>query len=331
MASLKDVARLASVSLMTVSRAINNPELLKPDTLKQVQRAIEELNYVPDFSARKIRGQGTKVSSIGVLGIDTATTPFSVEMILSIERTARQFGWSSFVVNLTEQEGYDQAIWQLLAQRPDGIIYTTMGLREITVHEKLRDKNVVLANCLAKDQTFPTYIPDDYHGQYFAIKHVIEKGYRHPLCFYLPEDTVAGPIRRKAVEDAWQDAGLPLSSLRQYTMLFGDEHYRDVIGLLQQHCRQQKADFDILICGNDRIAFLAYQVLLSMGLRIPEQVAVLGYDNMIGTGELFYPPLTTVQLPHYDLGKEATLHIIQECNHNKTVQVPCQLIERESL
>ncbi|WFC30601.1 LacI family DNA-binding transcriptional regulator [Proteus mirabilis] len=52
---------------MTVSRAINNPELLKPDTLKQVQRAIEELNYVPDFSARKIRGQGTKVSSIGVL------------------------------------------------------------------------------------------------------------------------------------------------------------------------------------------------------------------------------------------------------------------------
>ena len=142
MASLKDVARLASVSLMTVSRAINNPELLKPDTLKQVQRAIEELNYVPDFSARKIRGQGTKVSSIGVLGIDTATTPFSVEMILSIERTARQFGWSSFVVNLTEQEGYDQAIWQLLAQRPDGIIYTTMGLREITAGRGVEPRGV---------------------------------------------------------------------------------------------------------------------------------------------------------------------------------------------
>ena len=67
-------------------------------------------------------------------------------------------------------------------------------------------------------------------------------------------------------------------------MLFGDEHYRDVIGLLQQHCRQQKQILIFLICGNDRIAFLAYQVLLSMGLRIPEQVAVLGYDNMIGTG-----------------------------------------------
>ena len=100
---------------------------------------------------------------------------------------------------------------------------------------------------------------------------------------------------------------------------------------MKKHCVHQKADFDILICGNDRIAFLAYQVLLSMGLRIPEQVAVLGYDNMIGTGELFYPPLTTVQLPHYELGKEATLHIIQERNHRDIVHVPCQLVERESI
>lgn len=331
MASLKDVARLASVSLMTVSRAINNPELLKPETLKQVQDAIDQLNYVPDYSARKIRGQGTKVSSIGVLAIDTATTPFSVEMILSIEQTAREFGWSSFVVNLTAQDCYENAIWQLLAQRPDGIIYTTMGLREITVHEKLFDKNLVLANCLDKTHVFPTYIPDDYHGQYFAMKKVIEKGYRRPLCFYIPEESVAGPIRRKAVEDAWLEAGLPLADLQQYTMIFGDEHYRDVIEILKKHCVHQKADFDILICGNDRIAFLAYQVLLSMGLRIPEQVAVLGYDNMIGTGELFYPPLTTVQLPHYELGKEATLHIIQERNHRDIVHVPCQLVERESI
>lgn len=98
MASLKDVARLANVSLMTVSRAINNPELLKPDTLKQVQQAIQTLNYVPDFSARKIRGKGSKISTVGVLALDTATTPYSVEIILSIEQTARQFGWTDHKV-----------------------------------------------------------------------------------------------------------------------------------------------------------------------------------------------------------------------------------------
>ena len=100
MASLKDVAQLANVSLMTVSRAINSPELLKPDTLKQVQKAINELNYVPDFSARKIRGKSSKVSTVGVLALDTATTPFSVEIILSIEQTARQYGWNSFGVTI---------------------------------------------------------------------------------------------------------------------------------------------------------------------------------------------------------------------------------------
>ena len=148
MASLKDVARLANVSLMTVSRAINNPELLKPETLKQVQQAIESLNYVPDFSARKIRGKGSRVSTVGVLALDTATTPFSVEIILSIEQTARQFGWSSFVVNITSSEDSERAVRQLLSQRPDGIIYTTMGLREVTIPEGLHNNRLVLANCI---------------------------------------------------------------------------------------------------------------------------------------------------------------------------------------
>ncbi|WP_323159391.1 substrate-binding domain-containing protein, partial [Pseudomonas marginalis] len=77
-------------------------------------------------------------------------------------------------------------------------------------------------------------------------------------------------------------------------------------------CQGDQADFDVVVGGNDRIAFLAYQVLLSKGFKIPDDVAVLGYDNMIGIGKLFYPALTTVELPHYQLGKEAALHIIQQ-------------------
>ena len=131
MASLKEVAQLASVSLMTVSRAINEPQRLKPETLARVQQAIDALNYVPDFSARKMRGKSSKVSTLGVLALDTATTPFSVEILLSIELTAREFGWSSFLVSITSQEDSERAVSQLLSQRPDGIIFTTMGLREV--------------------------------------------------------------------------------------------------------------------------------------------------------------------------------------------------------
>ncbi|MTC60602.1 LacI family DNA-binding transcriptional regulator [Providencia rustigianii] len=331
MASLKDVAQLANVSLMTVSRAINNPELLKPETLKQVQQAIEALNYIPDFSARKIRGKNSRVSTLGVLALDTATTPFSVEMILSIEDTARKYGWSSFVVNMTSNLDHDRAVRQLLSQRPDGIIYTTMGLREVDIPSALFSHSVVLANCVAKDGKFPTYIPDDFNGQYHAVSRLIEKGYRRPLCLYLPEQTIAGKVRREAVEEAWKQAGLPLESLTQYHLEWGDEHYRDVVALINQHFSPESADFDVVICGNDRIAFLAYQVLLGRGLRIPEDIAVLGYDNMIGVRDLFYPPLTTVDLPHYQLGEQAALHIIEEKQDVECHYIPCNLLERDSV
>lgn len=281
MASLKDVANLASVSLMTVSRAINNPEQLRPETYQRVAQAIEALNYVPDFSARKMRGNTTKTSTLGVLAFDTATTPFSVEMLLSIELTARECGWNSFLVNQTSAEDSERAVNQLLSQRPDGIIFTTMGLRSIQIPARLMDKKLVLANCVSDNSDVASYIPDDFWGQYQAIKRLIERGYRRPLCFYLPENTLAAQARRAGAEKAWQDAGLPLSDLRQEHMIWGDEHYPDVVTLLNAHCPNGKLDFDILVCGNDRIAFLAYQVLLAKGIKIPQQVGVLGYDNMV--------------------------------------------------
>ena len=127
MASLKDVARMANVSLMTVSRALNSPERVKADTLARVQEAILHLNYVPDLSAKQIRSVGTKNKTIGVLALDTVTTPFSVEITLSIEETARAHGWNSFVVNMFSDDNPDDIVDLLLAHRPGGIIFTTMG------------------------------------------------------------------------------------------------------------------------------------------------------------------------------------------------------------
>ncbi len=331
MASLKEVAQLASVSLMTVSRAINQPQRLKPETLARVLHAINSLNYVPDFSARRMRGKSSKVSTLGVLALDTATTPFSVELLLSIELTAREFGWSSFLVNITSQEDSDRAVSQLLSQRPDGIIFTTMGLREVDIPERLLDKNLVLANCISRGKPLPGYIPDDFDGQYQAMKALIAQGYRKPLCFYLPQLTPAGVSRRAGAEQAWREAGLPETDLRQHHMAWGDEHYRDVVTLLDEVIIGGKPDFDVLVCGNDRIAFLAYQVLLARGIAIPQQVAVLGYDNMVGIGDLFLPPLTTVQLPHVEIGREAVLHLIEQRPHRGLIKIASPLLTRASL
>ncbi|CAI2500846.1 LacI family DNA-binding transcriptional regulator [Serratia ficaria] len=333
MASLKDVAKLAGVSLMTVSRAINEPGKLRPETYQRVKQAIDQLDYVPDLSARRIRGDSNRVQTLGVLALDTATTPFSVEMILSIEKTAREHGWNSFVVNLFADDSAEQTVDLLLAHRPDGVIFTAMGLRHVKLPARLLDKKLVLANCVSPDYQIASYIPDDEQGQYEATRALLAKGYRAPLCIHLPESTLAAGLRRRGLERAWREAGGELAQLRQYHLDLsdGDERYRDCVALLERHFSVGRRDCDVVMCGNDRVAFLVYQVLLAQGWKIPQQVAVLGYDNMVGIGELFLPPLTTVQLPHYELGRQAALHLIEQREHRNQVKVACPLLERGSL
>ncbi|WP_392564246.1 LacI family DNA-binding transcriptional regulator [Orbus wheelerorum] len=333
MASLKDVAKLAQVSLMTVSRAINSPDKLNKDTYIKVKKAIDELNYVPDVSALKIRGDRKVPQLIGVLALDTATTPFSVELLQAIEKTAQAHQCNTLIVNLFDDHDAERSINTLLSYRPAGIIFTSMGFRKITIPSKLQSQPLVLANCISPDLPVASYVPDDYQGQYHAMERVIAQGYKKPLCIYLSLNTLAGKLRRKAVEQAWQDHNLLLSDLTSYhlNLELGDEHYLDTIEIINRYFKEGSPDIDVIICGNDRIALLVYQVLLGLGYKIPQQVAVLGYDNMVGIGELFYPPLTTVQLPHYQIGERAALHIINRIKDKQEYKIDCPLLIRQSI
>ncbi|ASQ18784.1 LacI family DNA-binding transcriptional regulator [Enterobacter cloacae] len=331
MASLKDVAKLANVSLMTVSRALNNPERLKPETLARVQQAIEQISYVPDLSAKKVRGAHASPKTIGVLALDTVTTPFSVEITLSIEETARMHGWNSFVMNMFTDDNPEAIVDLLLSHRPDGIIYTTMGLRQVPLPAKLLTLPCVLANCESIDEEVASYIPDDEQGQYAAVQALLAAGYRQPLCLHLPADHLATTRRRHGLERACREAGLDPDRLDHSYMAFGDEHYRDIPSVLQAHIQNGLPQFDSVICGNDRIALMVYQTLLAQGIRIPEDIAVIGYDNMVGIGELFLPPLSTVQLPHYEIGRLSALHIINGETHRETTRVESPFLMRNSI
>ncbi|WP_392565624.1 LacI family DNA-binding transcriptional regulator [Utexia brackfieldae] len=333
MASLKDVAKLAGVSLMTVSRAINSPDKLSKATYISVKKAIDQLNYVPDVSALKIRGDRKVPQLIGVLALDTATTPFSVELLQAIEKTAQLHHCNTLIVNLFDAQDAEQAINTILSYRPNGIIFTSMGFRQVSIPAKLHDKHLVLANCITRDIEVASYVPDDYQGQYQAIEMIIKKGYKKPLCIYLSQTTLAGKIRRQAVEQAWQDHDLDINKLTTFhlNLDLGDDHYLETITIIEQYFKDQQAPFDIVICGNDRIALLVYQVLLGLGYQIPSQIAVLGYDNMVGIAELFYPPLTTVQLPHYQIGEQAALHLINRLSDTTEHKIACPLLERKSV
>lgn len=330
MTSVKDVAQLAGVSLMTVSRALNTPEKLSPETLQRVRRAIDELQFVPSLSARRMRGDNLQARTIGVFALDTATTPFAVELLLSIEQTAQQAGWNVFILNLLSNPPTDQNIDLMLSHRPDGLIFSAMGLRQMSIPERLKSKPLVLANCLADDSHLVSYVPDDEAGQHRAMQHALSQGYRRPLCINLPRKSLAWGLRQRGLQRACQAVGLAPEALLQYDLSDHDA-YGETAAILDRHIVDGRPQFDILVCGNDRIAFCAYQLLLGRGLKIPDDVAVLGYDNMIGIAELFIPPLTTVQLPYYEIGRQAARHLIENLEVTGAQPVDCPLVVRASL
>lgn len=331
MASLKDVAQLAGVSMMTVSRVINNAPRVTAATRQRVEEAIEQLHYVPDLSAQKIRGQANKPRTLAVLAEDTATTPFSVDLLLAIEQTAQQLGWNSFIINVASVEDRDRAAREVLAHRPDGVIYTTMGLRNILLPEALRGLPVVLANCVSYDPHLASYIPDDYHAQYQATQYLLKRGYQRPLCYWLPEHELAPTARRLGFEQAWCDAGKDLDQVTQLHMAKGEVGYLQLADVLATYITPSSPEYDVLICGNDRAAFVAYQQLLTMGIRIPQDIAVIGFDNLVGVGHLFLPGLTTLQLPHQQIGEQAARHLIEQWDKPGVHTLPCPLLERHSI
>lgn len=316
---------------MTVSRALNTPEKVNQETLAKVLQAVETLGYVPSLSARKIRGGASRGKTIGVFALDTATTPFAVEMLLSMERTAREHGWNIFILNVFEVPPSQQTIDLMLSHQPDGIIFSAMQLRTVEIPAGLRSLPLVLSNCVSLEPGVACYVPDDADGQYQAVRHALKRGYRRPLCINLPQASLAWQPRQLGLCRALAEAGISVTDVPQYS-LSQDDAYQETLSVLETQLResQEGPAFDLLICGNDRIALVAYQYLLSRGLRIPSQVAVLGYDNMIGVAELFYPPLSTVQLPYYEMGRRSVQYII-ECRNEPGIQrVECPVVERES-
>ena len=329
MASLKDVAKLSGVSLMTVSRAINNPEQLSEKTRKVVQSAIEQLNYVPNIAAQKIRGASEQ--TIGVLSFSTATTPFSVEILLAIEKTVRQYGWNSFVINTFEDDEQDveKAVELLLSHRPTAIIITRHGLKKIKIPKRLAGFPIVLANCMTDDLSVASYIPNDYQGQADLTELLVRKGYKKPFCLYIPKEAIAAQARRQGLHAVWF-AQKNANPLVEQFVPDTDNYIEGVEPLREVLDSPNGFDYDVIVCGNDRIAMLAYQLLLARGLRIPEDVAVVGYDNMVGVAHLFIPPLTTVQLPHYEMGEQAALHLIEGRQGEETRYIDCPLIVGQS-
>jgi DNA-binding LacI/PurR family transcriptional regulator len=324
--SIRDVAKAAGVSPMTVSRVLNQPHLVAESKRKRVQAAIHDLNYVVNEMARQI-GTGRR-PYISILALRVAITPYSVDITLAVEQVARERGWRTYIVNAFTHDPSTGVLDHVLALRPEGVIVATVGHHIVNVHERLIRAGVVLVNCQTTQKGVACYVPDDEQGQYEGVCKLLEKGYRRPMCIHLPERFVAKTLRLKGMQRAFQQFNV-LEKDQTHFVLDDEPAYMQCVQFLNEALARRPRP-DCLVCGNDRVAFVAYQHLLSMGLRIPEDIGILGFDNMVGVADLFLPPLSTIRLPHEEMGRAAALHIIRRRKGTGIYRIACPFIGRAS-
>jgi LacI family transcriptional regulator len=334
--TIEDIARLSEVSRGTVSRVLNNHPAVSDETRARVLHVIERLNYSPNFSARHMRTETSNM--FGFETDEVATTPHAVDIIRGAQETLRQHGKVMLVISA----GYDFETTQsslevLIERRVEGIIYATMFHREVELPPQISRIPTVLANCYAKDRSLPSVVPDEVSGGYSAARVLLEKGHTR-IAFinlgmawssHIPP-LPASEGRLKGFKLALAEFGVPFDeSLLVYTDQRPETNHQITLELMQRP-KPPTAIF----CGNDRTAMGCYNGLMSLGFKIPHDVAVVGFDNHIPICEAMYPSLTTVQLPHYEMGKWAVEYLLSSRNMPFSPvqhQIECALVSRQSV
>jgi LacI family transcriptional regulator len=320
--SMKDVAQLVGVSQTTVSFVLNNvPDANIPaETQERVWEAVRELGYRPNALARGLRAQRTH--TIGFISDEIATTPHAGRMI----QGAQDFTWGFEKLLLLVNTGGDQKMKQaavdaLLERQVEGIIYATMYHRLAFPPVNIREVPTVLLDCYCEDRSLPSIVPDEVSGGYAATKLLLDKGHRR-IGYLNNEDPIPAAHGRL---QGYQQA------LAEYDILFDE-------ALVTRTRSDQAAGYDAtlllmksanrptaLFCFNDRMAMGAYDALRKLGLSIPDDVAVVGFDNQEIIAAHLYPALTTIELPHYQMGQWAAQHLLQLIDKpGKSQEAPVQ-------
>ena len=304
---MNTVAKLAGVSQTTVSFVINNVESasIPQETRERVLAAVSELNYRPNMVARSLRTQRSGL--IGLISDEIATTPYAGGVIEGTQDTAWDSNKILVLVNTKKNRDVEKiAITMLLERQVEGVIYAAMYHQPVSPPEILREVPSVLLNCYDEARSFHSVVPDEFSGGQTATEVLLAKGHRR-IGFINFRDPIPATVGRLAGYRASLSAhGVPFDqNLIVLNNGRADGGYRGA-----QQLMQLAAPPTAIFCFNDRTAMGAYDALRKLNLRIPDDVAVMGFDNQELIAAHLYPPLTTVELPHYEMGAWAARHLL---------------------
>lgn len=321
--TMADVAREAGVSLMTVSRVVNNKGEVSPATRRRVQGVIQRLGYRPSDIARSLATKRT--GTIGLIVPDNAN-PFFSEVARAAEQVAYATNYSIFLANTDEDPQRELDVLQSFDEkRVDGVLLCSSRLDDEDLRAALeRHSAIVLVNRRLNGTPVSVVLIDDEVGGRIATEHLLHAGHRTIGFLAGPPTSYSGQQRHAGYRRALEDAGLPYNAalVRNCApeVCGGQEAAR---ALLTAH-----SEVTALFCYNDLVAVGVLQTCEELGIRVPETLAIVGFDDIPLAG-LVMPALTTCRVPRDELGSRAMQSLLDQINGYRVESV--EIIVRPQL
>lgn len=327
-ATIYDIAEKANVSISTVSRVFNGNASVSKKTRRKVEKAMEELNYIPNALARSLVNRSS--NTIGVV-VSDITNPFFTEVIEGIENYLNSQGFTVFLSS--SRYGVEKEnlyISQMIEKRVDGLIVFNTCSEEASIIGRIKNIIPVVTVQSALSETDCVNTTDET-GAYNAVDYLIKQG--HTKIAFLVYNFENSTIRNrlKGYYNAHRDNGAEISEkyvrYSDFTPYCGYHMTNEIL--------ENMPEVSAIFTYNDHLAVSAYYAIQMKGLRIPDDISVVGYDN-IELASLMRPALTTVEQPTYEIGKSAAELILSRIRDNRksahhTVLLPTKLIVRDSV
>lgn len=304
-ATIKDVAKLSGVSVATVSRVLHNLSGYSERTKSKVMQAVEELGYRPNAIARGLINKRTQ--TIGVLFPDVSSN-FSSDILYGIEEKANEHMFSVIVCNTARNGERTMKYLQVLREKQvDGVIVSSQYLNDAYETELMSmNMPVVLINTASRRFQIPHVKIDDCQAAYDATAYLIDKGHREiAMISGDRDDPLAGATRLAGYRQALGDHGLTYDDNK---VAFGDFRFEGGRAAMKQ-LLESAPPFTAVFAASDEMAVGAMGVAYESGIRIPEELSIIGFDDL-QSARMSIPPLTTVHQPLQRMGSQAAEMLI---------------------
>lgn len=338
----KDVAELAGVSRSAVSMVLNGrgDGNIAPAKQQAVLDAARELGYTPDAVALSLRTQRTR--TLGLVTDGIASSAFGGRLLEAATATADAHGYVVVVADTHfDAHREDRSLRVLHDRRVDGLLLAAMSNVEVHPHPQVHRVPAVLAHCVDADGVLPSYVPDERDGGRRAAQALLDAGHRDVVLLAGTEHSVtyshlrAVAGREAGYRDALSAAGLPVRDPVETGWEVADG-YRAATAVLSG-VRPGERPTGVL-CANDRVAVGVVLAACALGLSVPRDLSVVGFDDDESLAATMVPALTTVQLPFREMGERAVLDLLARLSGEEddeapagSTLLPCPLVERGSV